>query len=307
MGFFSSHYNRPGPGVSKDEPKENGFIHYWKIYGRHFWDLMKLNMLFSIPAILLLIVFVAIDAKTQNFFLAGIPLIALSPFMAGLTYETRNFIREEHVFISSDFFSKLKENWKQFLANGIICYFVYEILDVAFRFYGSAQNQKQLGNVMTVIAFAISIAVLFIFTVMQFYIPLQIITFDMKLSQIYKNAGIFAITALGWNFLAFLVSTFCTLFLLMFMWMGQYAPLFLVILVAVAIFFLWSFWSYTVNSLVYPTVDRYMLQPALKKNAAEKQGGDTAASTEESNLSDFTDWDSVHDDDDNNDDDEDED
>jgi hypothetical protein len=291
MGLFSSNYNRPGPGVSKDAPQDNRFIHYWKIYGRHFWDLMKLNLLFSVPAILLIVLSIIIYSKTGNIFLGGLPMIALSPFMAGLTYETRNFIREEHVFILHDFFSKLKENWKQFLMNGIVCYAVYEILYIAIPFY--MQNRTKLGNVFSLIAFAVSLMVLFIFTVMQFYVPLQIVTFNLKLHQMYKNAAIFSISALGWNLIGFFISMFLVLFLYVSILVGAYAPLALFIIILLAVFLLWSFWSYTINSLVYPTINRMMIQPVLKKEAGER------GETEENIDSAFTDWDSVHDEDDN--------
>lgn len=299
MGLFSSNYSRPGPGVSKDTPKDNRFVHYWKIYGRHFWDLMKLNLLFAIPAVLLLVAAFIISLATGNVLLAGLPLIALSPFMAGLTYETRNFIREEHVFVLHDFGSKLKENWKQFLANGIITYIVYEILLIAIPFY--SQNQEKLGPVISIIALALSMAVLFIFTAMQFYIPLEIVTFDMKLSQMYKNAGIFAISALGWNLIGFLISAFLVFLLWFCVYLGAYVPLFLFIIVLLAIFLLWSFWSYTINSLIYPTVNRLMIQPTLKKEAEER--GEPLPEEDPA----FTDWDSMHEDDSEDNEDEDED
>lgn len=268
MGLFSSNFDRPGPGVSKDEPHDNRFIHYWKIYGRHFWDLSKLNLLFAIPASLLFIACIVIAVKTNNAILAGLPLIALSPFLAGLTYETRNFIREEHVFILHDFVAKLKENWKQFLVNGLICYVVYEILGISISFY--LRNQAKIGTAFLVFASAVSLMILFIFTAMQFYIPLQIVTFDMKLRQMYKNAGIFSIAALGWNLIGFLISGFLVLFLYFLVWAGQYMPLLLMVAILLSVFLIWSFWSYTINSLAYPTIDRLMIQPVLKKEAAER-------------------------------------
>lgn len=299
MGLFNSNYSRPGPGVSKGAPKDNRFIHYWKIYGRHFWDLMKLNLLFAVPAIVVLVAGVIISSATRNILLAGLPFIALSPFVAGLTYETRNYIREEHVFVLHDFLKKLKENWKQFLSNGIICYLVYEVLMIAIPFY--AQNQQKLGSVISTIALGLSFATLFIFTSMQFYVPLEIVTFDMKLSKMYRNAGIFAIAALGWNFLGFFVTAFVLLLLYGCLYLGQYAPLFLFIILLLAIFLLWSFWAYTVNSLVYPTLDRMMIQPTLKKEAEER--GEVP---EEDLDPAFTDWDSIREDTDDEDDDDEE-
>ena len=45
-----------------------------------------------------------------------IPCLAITgPFTAGLSYVTRNWARDEHAFIWSDFKDAVKENWKQAL------------------------------------------------------------------------------------------------------------------------------------------------------------------------------------------------
>ncbi|WP_417077036.1 YesL family protein, partial [Hominenteromicrobium sp.] len=57
-----------------------------------------------------------------------LPLILLSPFTCGLAYVTRNFAREEHAFVWSDFWDAVKNNWKPALLNGVIVYLAYVIL-----------------------------------------------------------------------------------------------------------------------------------------------------------------------------------
>jgi len=43
--FFN--YNKPGPGVPKDEPPKPRIVVFFQIYFDKFWDLMKLNLMFS--------------------------------------------------------------------------------------------------------------------------------------------------------------------------------------------------------------------------------------------------------------------
>ena len=50
FGFFGfGNYSRPGPGVSKDEPKKPAYIRYFQLMGRKFGKLMQLNLLFLVP------------------------------------------------------------------------------------------------------------------------------------------------------------------------------------------------------------------------------------------------------------------
>ena len=192
MGLFSINYNKPGPGVSKDAPVKKPFFRFWEVYFRKFFDLIKVNLLFAIPtAIILVLSFMFgmfITSVNANLsFLGWLPMIFLSPFVAGLTFVCRNYAREEHAFILSDFWDAVKNNWKQSLANGIICYIFYVLMSISIPFYSSQLS----SNSLLYIPFVVCCIISFLFICAQFYIPVMIITFDLGLKQIYKNAFIF--------------------------------------------------------------------------------------------------------------------
>ena len=63
-------------------------------------------------------------------------LLITGPCTAGLCYVTRNWARDEHAFIWSDFKDAVKENWKQGLATSVITGFVPIIMYVCWAFYG---------------------------------------------------------------------------------------------------------------------------------------------------------------------------
>ena len=66
-----------------------------------------------------------------------VPALAVTgPFTAGVCYVTRNWARDEHAFIWSDFKDAVKENWKQGLATSVITGFVPIIMYVCWAFYG---------------------------------------------------------------------------------------------------------------------------------------------------------------------------
>lgn len=299
MGFLSNYYNKPGPGVAKGAPKPNRFVLFWQIFGRHFSDLVKVNLIFMIPtAVLGVLCGLLWSRGNLNLMLALLPLILLSPFMGGLTYATRNYAREEHVFIWHDFMKHTKENWKKFLINGVIVYIVVILAVTAIQFY--SKNQNVLGPVLSVLALAICLGLLFIFVCMQFYVPMQIVTFDMSLKQIYKNGVIFAILGLWRNLLLVVILGIELGCMGLMLYLGAYLPLLFFLVLIITIFFLFSFVAYLVNFTVYPILDKHMIQPALKRQWEEKKARGELTPEEEA---DFIDWDSVHDDDDDDDDD----
>ena len=46
MGLFGSNYERAGSGIAKNAPKKKGFFRFFEIFGRKFWKLFELNLLY---------------------------------------------------------------------------------------------------------------------------------------------------------------------------------------------------------------------------------------------------------------------
>lgn len=292
MGLFSINYNKPGPGVSKDAPVKKPFFRFWEVYFRKFFDLIKLNMLFAIPtAVTIVLVFAFgffISGINQSLsFLGYLPFVLLSPFVAGLTFVCRNYAREEHAFILSDFWDAVKNNWKQFLVNGLICYVFYMLMSVAISFYSTQVQQNSLLYVPLVVCLVLA----FLFICAQFYIPVMIITFDLSLSKIYKNALIFAIIGLWRNLMliaiigVFILAAVIFLAVIFFLVLP---PLAIMVLLVLLIFWAFGFFGFLVNFAVYPLLVKYIIKPYEKEQEDKKNAlGET--SEEEEDEPDFQD------------------
>ena len=287
MAFFGliGNYDKPGPGVSKDEPKKAAPVRFFEILWRKLSKLVQLNLIFMIPfavvvALMVVIFFLPLPHFAFNTSLFGpldlyaiyavpLPLILMAPFSAGMAYVTRNFAREEHAFVWSDFWEAVKNNWKASLLNGIIVYVAYVFLSFSVFFYS---NQMQ-SNWLYMVPFAVC-AILFVLMLFaQFYIPLMIVTMDLKLRHIYRNAFIFAILGLPRNILitavlvGMIVGTlFCP---------GAFLAIPLLLLVIIV----FSLVSYLCSFAGYPMLDKYLIQPfynkeaeAAKKKAAAEEG-----------------------------------
>lgn len=291
MGLFSINYNKPGPGVSKDAPVKKPFFRFWEVYFRKFFDLIKLNMLFAIPtAVTIVLVFAFgffISGINQSLsFLGYLPFVLLSPFVAGLTFVCRNYAREEHAFILSDFWDAVKNNWKQFLVNGLICYVFYMLMSVAISFYSTQVQQNSLLYVPLVVCLVLA----FLFICAQFYIPVMIITFDLSLSKIYKNALIFAIVGLWRNLMLIaIIGVFILAAVIFFLVLPPLAIMVLImVLLVLLIFWAFGFFGFLVNFAVYPLLVKYIIKPYEKEQEDKKNAlGET--SEEEEDEPDFQD------------------
>ena len=130
--------------------------------------------------------------------LISLPVLTNGLASAGLTNVTRNIARDKHSFGVSDLWDTVKKNWKQALPAGIIKLVIYIILgfDVYFFYFGSK-------GIMSTIGLGISLCMLFIFTVMDYFVWTLIITFKFSLKQIYRNSFKFVFINMKMNLVCF--------------------------------------------------------------------------------------------------------
>ncbi len=161
-GFFGLfNYEKEGPGIDKNAPKKKAFIVFFETFFRNFWKFITINLVYS---------------------LISLPVLSSGLAAVGITNVTRNIARDKHSFGLSDFFETVKKNWKQALPAGIINALIYVIMLFDIHFFWTS------GGVMGTVGLGISLSILFIFTVMNFYIWTLMITFKFTLKQIYLNS-----------------------------------------------------------------------------------------------------------------------
>lgn len=269
MGIFGGGYTTPGKGISKEDAAKRN---YFDILGRKFWKLLQVNLLYVLCNILFfgssILLAISYDWNTildvlvsgQTIFLPPLPFLPLmltGPFTAGLTYIIRNYSRQEHAFLISDFFEHTKKNIKQGLLMSVIQVLVLYMFFTAFLFYRQffLVHGWNLG-----ILLGITIIFSIMLLTMSFYIYPMMVTFDMKLRHIIKNSWIFAIAKLPQNLIILLIIGAVHILLL---W---YVPI-LWILFMCLILISWS--SYTINYYVWHIIDKYMISQL--KDTEEKE------------------------------------
>lgn len=231
FGMFN--YEKPGPGVDKNAPKKKKFFVFMEIFGRKFWRLMIVNLLYL---------------------LFSLPVVTHGLACAGLTYITRNFAREKPVFVWMDFIDTIKKNWKQALPVGIINLIITTVLVFNAYTYYIAD-----GVVSTILA-ALSLVLLIIFSYMKYYIYMIMITFSLTIRQIYKNSLIFAFAGLKNNLVISLVCVVCYAIALLIC--PYMIGLLITGILAVALFP--AFRSLLIQFSVFPMIQKHMIEPYYK-------------------------------------------
>lgn len=135
----------------------------------------------------------SVDSVVLTTLLLLIPCIAITgPATAGVSYVTRNWSRDEHAFIWSDFKDALKANWKQSIIVSLITGLLPSVAYVCWTFYGSLASTQsfmlvpQMLVLMLAVVWAISVT----------YMHPLLVTYDLKLKGVLKNGLLIGIARL---------------------------------------------------------------------------------------------------------------
>ncbi len=162
----------------------------------------------------------------------------------------RNFQREEHAWVFSDFREHFRKNYKQGVLIGLIDVVAAVLLYVAFVFYVymmpvQMPDLAMLSTVGATIVTIIAVA----FVVMHFYIYVMMVTFQLTLKQLLRNALLFTFARLPLNILIFIINGAIILACLLY-------PIALFVLTPIILF---SMIGFITVFAVYPSIDKFML------------------------------------------------
>ncbi len=226
-------------GVEKGEVRKLDFAYFFKLLGRRFGAIVKLNLLWllaNFPIFFLLFALSGYAGKTTTapasalfanlhplfssgngnpvlaalygvtgiqgtmfvsttltYVMYGLSVLTLFTFglaTVGVTYNLRNLMRGEPLFLLSDFWDAVRKNLRQGIIYGIFDLAVLAALIFDIRYYGGAMR-------------AVSMGILILYLLMRFYIYILIPTFDLSLFKILKNSLIFLVLNIKRNLAAF--------------------------------------------------------------------------------------------------------
>lgn len=269
-GFFGLfNYEKEGPGVAKNGPKKRPFFAFMEIYGRKFWQLAVAGLLWT---------------------LLSLPIVTCGLADAGLTRITRSYSREKHAFLKEDFFESVKKNRRTALIVGIInlvvtLVLIYNLVTLIpvmmpglYLLFGWAPEAIPAARDLTTLESIVLVATLMgyvTFTWMKYYIPFLMITFNLKIKQIYKNAFLFAGANVKVNLLisAILILVYGVLGLaVVFTAETAIDYLVLTLVLALCVSIVPAFRSLLIQYSIFPCVKKLMIDPYYEQNPnADKQ------------------------------------
>ena len=124
-------------------------------------------------------------------FLMGTTLICFGPFHAGFSQVYRNLYRETGLFYFSDFKEGMKSNLKQSLGAMFISLIVTALTLTGIGFYGASGSR--LGTAVSVFF----IVIFCVFIMVQNMVWQMIVSVDLPLKKIYRNAILFVLLKFG--------------------------------------------------------------------------------------------------------------
>ena len=276
FGFFD--YTKPGKGLSKEDVDKKGVALYLDIVGRRFWKLIQLNFLFlaaSIPAIIIgwmISVFAVTwlaslsQVEFSQEWINGLTLLAVfvtviflqlcgsGPASAGMNYVLRKYANDTHSWVWSDFWDNFKSNFKQSVAVYIINVFLTSIMAVSFVFY-----RKFMQGFSSTVLSTIIVVIFAMFYMMQIYTYQIMVSFELKLKDIYRNALILVLAKLPWNVLTLVVT------LLLFRGIFALAMSVPIVGVAVVLAIFYALLNFTQIFMSNNVIKKLLLEPALSR------------------------------------------
>ena len=184
MGLFSRNFDRPGPGVNKDEPRKKGVARFFEVLFRDFFDLVKLNVIFCFCILPAVSVFVLGLFGFIAPIMYVISLIAAFPVGGALTaysFCITKLLRDDPGFIWHEFKRKFRENFKQAAAPGIVCAAIIEVQTLLWVPLLAGESGAGFEWV------AVMLVVFLIFSMVLPYVFIFFAYLDLKALQTVKN------------------------------------------------------------------------------------------------------------------------
>ena len=187
-------------------------------------------------------------------------VFTFGPLNVGCAYVMRNTIKEQPVFVWHDFFGAIKKNLKQAIIFGVIDVVFLIAIPYALLFYYA--NALEFTKKML---FVTMIIIALLYMVMRVYIYLMIVTFDLKLHKLFKNAFILSSAGIKRSLmmvfgvlLIVLINVYVYIFIQS---LGTLLPC----LISVSLIMFVCYYC------AYPVIKKYMIDPFYDENGQPKE------------------------------------
>ncbi len=233
MGLFGG-YENSGPGIPKSEMEKKGIFKFIEIYFGKFWKLVELNLLYL---------------------LFCLPIVTFGPATAAMLKIARNYTQARPTFMCSEFWKTFKSCFKQSFVMGLIDILFVVAIFVALPMYNSMAKE----NSVFFVPFILCMSFALVFLMMHFYIYLMIVSTNLTLPKIVKNAFFLVCIGLKSSLLTLLVLFIEVALLFLFLPYSSFVMPFLP----------FSLFGLVVAFNCFPVIRKYVIQPYYQQQGLE--------------------------------------
>ena len=256
-----------GPGVDKNRPEKKRFFLFFELYFRRFGKMMYTSLLYCLTLIpsaaLAVLGSVFFPAAPLDLLGLALGLALIGPSTCGLTYLLRQAALERPVFVWHDFWSAFRKNFKQALLFSALDALVIFLIVTSMRFCIAILNDGIMQFIFVVFYCVIALVIL----IMHYYVYPMMITLDLRISQIIKNALILSISALKTN----LITTFFVLLLVIVPAVLIQPEFLLPILVILVPLFYAAFVGFIIVFNSFQHIKRLLIDPYYETHPEERK------------------------------------
>ena len=218
-------------------------------------DMMSLFAMEGLPYLTLVP-----TALTYVFYgIGALTLFTFGPVNVGTAYILRNLAKGEPVFVWSDFWYAVKRNLRQSLIFGVIDAAVNAIL-----IYNVVSMLQSAGTFLMSLVFWANVVLLLLFFLIRPYMYIQMVTFDLSLYKMLKNALIFSLLGMKRNLMSLLGIVLALVLEMIFLFSagGFLVPL----AVAAPLALLFGMFAFMKVFAAYFKIKQYMIDPYVAEH-----------------------------------------
>lgn len=147
---------------------------------------------------------------------------------SGQMYILRNWSRDQHAFMLSDFKDALKSGWKSGLLLGLINGLVFPLVFIGYEYYGMMAQQAGMFFMVPQVLMVVLAVVWNMMNMLNF--PM-LVSYEMRLRDIIRNSALMAVARLPWSVLFILLTIAVPVALLLFVPYGiLIVPLYFIVI-----------------------------------------------------------------------------
>lgn len=256
-GFFGmGNYNKAGSGIAKDNQSKGRLKLFFEILGVRIWKLFALNLIYLI---------------------ACIPVVTVGPATAGMIKVLKNYSIDKNAYVWLDFIESYKKNFFKALVIGIVDLIAYFGLISGYFIYSTLALDPERTSTIYYVLFIVTISVGFMFTIMNYYIYLMLVSTDLSVKNIVKNAVALTFLSPKNNGIALLSNIILPI--IMFLLIKLNLQFFILLFIFPA-----SFIGFIVCFCCYPVVQKYVINPYYESRGEQNPESPVIVNNEDEDV-----------------------